>query len=97
MLMTWRWASRGSTTVLPPATPGPVQGGLGLTSSTTKTLLVPTKALDSQTLHDALPQHWRFIKLAASAIYLGTSIGREVTLRDVFANMIAKLQSRVDQ
>jgi hypothetical protein len=69
----------------------------GLSSSTTKTLLVCTQALDSKTLHDALPAHWRFIKPVAAATYLGTRIGKEVTTEDVFAGAVAKLRSRVDQ
>jgi hypothetical protein len=36
----------------------------GLSSSRTQTLLVSTQTLDSETLHDALPAHWRFINKA---------------------------------
>ena len=69
----------------------------GLSSSTTKTLLVCTQALDRKALHDALPAHWRFIKPVAAATYLGIPIGKEVTKEDVFAGTVAKLRSRVDQ
>jgi hypothetical protein len=71
----------------------------GLSSSTTKTLLVCTQALDSGTLQAALPAHWRFIKPVSMATYsyLGAPIGKEVTSEDVFADTVAKLRSRVDQ
>ncbi len=54
----------------------------GLSSSTNKTLLVCTQALDSGTLQAAL--HWRFIKPVAMATYLGTPIGKEVISEDIF-------------
>ena len=68
----------------------------GIATNPSKTVLIPAHTSNPPSL-DHLPETWQRIRISHHERYLGTYLGREVTVHSVWENAFSKLQVRVNR